>query len=769
MGRSRSAQLLGEYQDFAVTRGPQGEGQPRDAGTHHDEIVHGTNDPPGFKAPRKKAPRKPARSRSFGANTSADRFSTRPPVKGRLQAEPPVSQRFCPSRTFEMGSQEFSKARWREDSIGAQRPQAGPDFPAPASGISFTSLPPGWKRRSFGVLMSIMWMKNHAKWVVIAATILVALGLVFMDRVGASRQGYGVHGDYVGSVDGEEISTGSFQQELTNYMNAQEMQTGKAPEGVELAQLRENLFQFQVKSLLIQRIFSAYRLVASVQEMQEYLLTHPLDVGEAIARYEGPDRVPVFLRDSTLDTLRYRNWLSQDSIYDRLGMRAMEEQLKSSTVPQLQLQQLLRSQLHRTDLEEAFTVETREDLGRIRYYAVSADSFPVAVDQFSDAELKAHYDASPDSFYFPDEAARLPYVRIPIRPTIQDTELMFNFAKELKQRALGGESFAELAKSYSNDSASADSGGRLGGFQPRGTWVPAFSDAVFKLKPGEISDPVLTRFGYHVIKLNALRLVDSVPQADVSHILLKITAGTETIDSLTDYAQSLQAEAEKNGLDAMAKEHGLAVDTTPIFAKGNLVPLGTHYLQGVESFAFSPHERKEKVSDVLQNNEGIYIFARGTQYPAGRNFERAKAAIAADLARTKKRERCHQALESLRPQIVAQTTAFAPRLGMAVLDSTVLMASDGYVPVFGYSSPELLRCFRQPPDAWGPVRDAEHGAVIAQLLQTQNLDSAALAQKARANVALGDGYLLKALYQQWLTDLPQAAKVENQLDLVYRN
>lgn len=233
--------------------------------------------------------------------------------------------------------------------------------------------------------MSIMWMKNHAKWVIVVAAIIVAVGLLFMDRQGAYRSGF--HGDYVGSVNGEELQTAAFQQELKIYIHNEELRTGKAPEGAQLAQIRSGLFENKVQSILIQKMFADYQLQASVEEKLEYLMNHPQEVAGSLRRYEGPDRVPVFLHDSTFDPTRFQNWMQQDSVYDRIGMRALEEQLTISMVPQLQLQQLLRSQVHRTDLEEAFNIEMKEDLGKIKFYQVSVDSFPVAAEQISEADL----------------------------------------------------------------------------------------------------------------------------------------------------------------------------------------------------------------------------------------------------------------------------------------------------------------------------------------------------------------------------------------------
>ncbi len=72
-------------------------------------------------------------------------------------------------------------------------------------------------------------------------------------------------------------------------------------------------------------------------------------------------------------------------------------------------------------------------------------------------------------------------------------------AEEVRQRALAGEDFAELATEYSDDPGSAADGGNLGRFT-RGQMVPAFSDAAFRLEPQAISEVVESDFGFHVIQ-----------------------------------------------------------------------------------------------------------------------------------------------------------------------------------------------------------------------------------------------------------------------------
>ncbi|GAB3801911.1 peptidylprolyl isomerase [Virgibacillus kimchii] len=77
-------------------------------------------------------------------------------------------------------------------------------------------------------------------------------------------------------------------------------------------------------------------------------------------------------------------------------------------------------------------------------------------------------------------------------------------AWEVKEKIEEGEAFDELARDYSTDLSNADDGGWLGYFSA-GSMVPEFEDAAFAMEPGDISDPVETSYGYHIIKVNDKR------------------------------------------------------------------------------------------------------------------------------------------------------------------------------------------------------------------------------------------------------------------------
>lgn len=76
-------------------------------------------------------------------------------------------------------------------------------------------------------------------------------------------------------------------------------------------------------------------------------------------------------------------------------------------------------------------------------------------------------------------------------------------AREVRQKLTEGQDFAALAKEYSSDTSNKDQGGDLG-LVSRGQMVPEFEEAAFALAAGEISEPIQTEFGYHIIKVSEI-------------------------------------------------------------------------------------------------------------------------------------------------------------------------------------------------------------------------------------------------------------------------
>ena len=128
-------------------------------------------------------------------------------------------------------------------------------------------------------------------------------------------------------------------------------------------------------------------------------------------------------------------------------------------------------------------------------------------------ELKSYFDSNQD--YFNGEEVRASHILVDTRGLKSEKEL--GEAKEkidkLKKEIDSGADFAELAKKNS-DCPSSEKGGDLGFFEKKGTMVEPFANAAFSLKVGEVSEPVKTQFGLHLIKVTERREGEEVSYED---------------------------------------------------------------------------------------------------------------------------------------------------------------------------------------------------------------------------------------------------------------
>ena len=152
----------------------------------------------------------------------------------------------------------------------------------------------------------------------------------------------------------------------------------------------------------------------------------------------------------------------------------------------------------------------------------------VAKAAVTDAEMKKVY----------DEAAKkqAPEVEIHARHILVPTE---DEAKDVLKRLKAGEDFATVAKQVSKDSGSE--GGDLGWFT-KDRMVPEFADAAFKLKKGEISEPVKSQFGWHVIKLEDTRTKEFPPFETVKDQIANYVAQKAQSEMILELRKSAKIE-----------------------------------------------------------------------------------------------------------------------------------------------------------------------------------------------------------------------------------
>lgn len=155
--------------------------------------------------------------------------------------------------------------------------------------------------------------------------------------------------------------------------------------------------------------------------------------------------------------------------------------------------------------------------------------------QPSEDEIRAFYEENEVQFTTPEQRCA--------------RHILFNQdqrqrAEEVKDRLQDGGDFGELAREFSQDPQSAEQGGDLG-CQGRGSFVPAFEDAMFNAEEGEIVGPVETDFGYHLIEVTETRPEETAPLEEVQPQIREQLAQQE---QATEFERWLEQQEEERNI-----------------------------------------------------------------------------------------------------------------------------------------------------------------------------------------------------------------------------
>jgi len=164
----------------------------------------------------------------------------------------------------------------------------------------------------------------------------------------------------------------------------------------------------------------------------------------------------------------------------------------------------------------------------------------------SEEESKKFYDQNTDKFNRP-ESVRASHILLGVdsKASAEEKKKTREKAEALRKDLAGGADFAALAKENST-CPSSQQGGDLG-FFGKGQMVPAFEQAAFALKPGEVSDVVETQFGYHIIKLVEKKASETVAFKDVRPRIEEFLKGQKVSAAVNAYL----AEAKKTAVIEM--------------------------------------------------------------------------------------------------------------------------------------------------------------------------------------------------------------------------
>jgi peptidyl-prolyl cis-trans isomerase D len=326
---------------------------------------------------------------------------------------------------------------------------------------------------------------------------------------------------------------------------------------------------------------------------------------------------------------------------------------------------------------------------RLAYVELSVPELASGI-EVAEQDLRAYYEEQIDRYTVLEER-RASHILLSLGREASESEVSAaqSEAETLLERLRSGESFAELARSYSDDSLSASDGGDLGVVR-EGDQPPAFEQALRELELDEVSQPVRTEFGFHLIKLTALEPGRTREFEEVREALESEYRRHEAETVYINYADELTTVSYEvaDTLEPAADAIGTTVKTTDWVTRANGDGIASD--ARVRELAFSAEVLEDgRNSDLIELSDNQAAVLRVLEHePAARLpleqvREQARARLIEERAREQARELGERLLDELRGGAAIESVAERPD---ASLEMPGFLARDD-----GTASPEILR------------------------------------------------------------------------------
>lgn len=261
---------------------------------------------------------------------------------------------------------------------------------------------------------------------------------------------------------------------------------------------------------------------------------------------EDDSKVLVTLNEDKITMNEFNKEL--DKIPMNMKMMVATENGKKTFLDRLIIKKLLLKEAGKANIEQDKEFQNR--LTEIKEQLVIESLLKKKITagaNITDENLQKYYDANKEKFRKERE--------INTRHIILKSE---EEAKQVKEKLASGEDFSELAKKYSLDPNAKVTGGEVG-FHPKGTLVPEYEAAAFKLtKVGQTSPITKTQFGYHIIRLEGIKPPQYVPFAEVKEFIKQQLAQEKQKEVLDKYIDDLKKSSKITINEALLKEQAPA-------------------------------------------------------------------------------------------------------------------------------------------------------------------------------------------------------------------
>ena len=592
-------------------------------------------------------------------------------------------------------------------------------------------------------------MRENTKWIMLVTALAFVLLMVFewgMDITGRSA---GTLGE-IGRVDRTPVY---YEDYMLTYRSLYD-QVGSAQDEPVTSQQNRDIEQAAWDQLVNQILVR--------QELDRRGIRVTDDEILSAARIAPPplfQNSPEFQTDGEFDLEKYQAFIQSPQIDE--GTLLYLEQYYREIIPRGKLLRQITSGMFLTDAELWQQWRDRSETVQVRYVAL--DPYQRTEDasvDITDDEIGAYYRENESDF---EVAARAAVKVVALRkaPTAADSVATRERALALREEILAGADFAEVASRESSDQLSAASGGELGTF-PRGRMTAAFEETAFSAPLGEITEPVETEFGLHVIEVNR-RTADSV---NARHILVEFERTDESEIALLTMADSLEDLSERIGLDAAATAIGLESQEIEL---NSAFPFIAGVGQTGEGADWATEEASPgDVSPVFETPDAFYGLELISATPAGvLPLEESRSNIEQILIARKKIARGLEESQGLVEEIRAGSSLadVAAAHGLEAAAAGPFSRYD-FVPGLGRQNAAIGAAFGlRPGEVSDPISTDANVFVIEQIALTRADSTQWLDQRTIQAMQLMSG-LERERLDLWLQGLRERADIVDRREIV---
>lgn len=279
----------------------------------------------------------------------------------------------------------------------------------------------------------------------------------------------------------------------------------------------------------------------------------------------------------------------------------------------------------------------------IQYITLSLDEIARNI-QPSEDQLRAFYEEQKQAYTTPEERrVRHILIAVPSDASAEIKQEALEKAKQIKEKLGKGEDFSKLAKQLSEDPGSKDKGGDLG-FVRRGLMEKNFEDVAFSLAEGEISEPVETPFGFHIIQVTEIKPTQVKPYQEVRDQILKEVQKNEAENRFYEMGERLAQLAYENpqSLEPAAKSLNLEIQQSDYFSRQKGKGIAAN--PKIRETAFSEEVLEGNNSEPIELNEGEVVIIRLLDHRPAQ--QKPLSQVAEQISRQLRQQKARQRAEA---------------------------------------------------------------------------------------------------------------------------